>query len=90
VVVHRQLSGGVESVAHPQWSAHGRHRWGLRPCPGQARLVRSHRRQRSLLAFTRGEETEEPVSSKCFAFVQTYDQKPKRRLFEVLQSQGTS
>jgi hypothetical protein len=43
---------------------------------------------KSLLAFTRGEESEAPVSSKCFAFVQTYDQKPKRRLFEVLQSQG--
>jgi hypothetical protein len=43
---------------------------------------------KSLLAFHRGEEVEEPVCSKCFAFVQTYDQKPKRRLFEVLQSQG--
>jgi hypothetical protein len=43
---------------------------------------------KSLLAFTRGEESEAPVSSKCFAFVQTVDQKPKRRLFEVLQSQG--
>ena len=43
---------------------------------------------KSLLAFTRGEESERPVSSKCFAVVQTYDQKPKRRLFEVLQSQG--
>jgi hypothetical protein len=43
---------------------------------------------KSLLAFHRGEETQEPVSSKCFAFVQTYDEKPKRRLFEVLQSQG--
>ncbi len=27
-------------------------------------------------------------SSKCFGFVQTLDTKPKRRLFEVLQSQG--
>lgn len=26
--------------------------------------------------------------SKCFAFVNRYDQKPKRRLFEVLKSQG--
>ena len=26
--------------------------------------------------------------SKCFGFVQTYDPKPKRRLFEVLRSQG--
>jgi hypothetical protein len=43
---------------------------------------------KSLLAFIRGEESEAPVSSKCFAFVQTFDQKPKRRLFEVLQSQG--
>ena len=43
---------------------------------------------KSLLAFTRGEESQEPVSSKCFAFGQTFDQKPKRRLFEVLKSQG--
>jgi hypothetical protein len=43
---------------------------------------------KSLLAFHRGEEAQAPVSSKCFAFVQTYDQKPKRRLFEVLRSQG--
>ena len=27
-------------------------------------------------------------SIKCFAFVQTSDEKPKRRLFELLQSQG--
>ncbi len=26
--------------------------------------------------------------AKCFGFVQTYDRKPKRRLFEVLKSQG--
>ena len=26
--------------------------------------------------------------AKCFGFVQTYDTKPKRRLFEVLKSQG--
>jgi hypothetical protein len=42
---------------------------------------------KSLLAFRRGEEQPEP-SSKCFAFVQTYDVKPKRRLFELLQSHG--
>jgi hypothetical protein len=28
--------------------------------------------------------------SKCFGFVQTLDEKPKRRLFEVLHSQGLS
>src|SRR5712691_3874125 len=43
---------------------------------------------KSLLACTRGKESQKPVSSKCFAFVQTYDQKPKRRLFEVLKAQG--
>jgi hypothetical protein len=42
---------------------------------------------KSLLAFRRGEEQPNP-SSKCFAYVQTYDEKPKRLLFELLQSQG--
>jgi len=43
---------------------------------------------KSLLAFRRGAGEEEELSSKCFAFVQTYDEKPKRRLFEVLRAQG--
>jgi hypothetical protein len=43
---------------------------------------------KSLLAFTRGEESQKPVSSKCFAFVQPYDQKSKRRLLEGSKSQG--
>jgi hypothetical protein len=42
---------------------------------------------KSILAFRRDDEDSAP-SSKCFAFVQTYDEKPKRRLFELLQSQG--
>ncbi len=42
---------------------------------------------KSILAFRRDDEHAAP-SSKCFAFVQTYDEKPKRRLFELLQSQG--
>jgi hypothetical protein len=42
---------------------------------------------KSILAFTR-EDAEDVPSSKCFGFVQTFDTKPKRRLFEVLQSQG--
>src|SRR3982751_5057970 len=32
---------------------------------------------KSLLAFRRGEEQDEELSSKCFAYVQTYDNKPK-------------
>lgn len=43
---------------------------------------------KSLLAFRREGGEEEKLSGKCFAFVQTYDEKPKRRLFEVLRSQG--
>src|SRR5262245_34150284 len=42
---------------------------------------------KSILAFRRDDEDDIP-SSKCFGFVQTLDTKPKRRLFEVLQSQG--
>ena len=42
---------------------------------------------KSTLAFTRDEE-EEPPSSKRFGFVHTIDPKPKRRLYEVLHSQG--
>jgi len=42
---------------------------------------------KSILAFRRDEEQSE-TSSQCFAFVQTYDDKPKRRLFEHLQAQG--
>jgi hypothetical protein len=43
---------------------------------------------KSILAFRREDEEEDIPSSKCFGFVQTLDMKPKRRLFEVLQSQG--
>ena len=42
---------------------------------------------KSILAFRRDDAPSVP-SSTCFAFVQTYDAKPKRRLFELLQSQG--
>jgi hypothetical protein len=42
---------------------------------------------KSTLAFKRDAEDETP-SSKRFGFVQTLDAKPKRRLFEVLVSQG--
>jgi len=42
---------------------------------------------KSILSFRRGDEQANP-SIKCFAFVQTYDEKPKRRLFELLQAQG--
>ena len=42
---------------------------------------------KSILAFRR-EDEEDISASKCFGFVQTLDTKPKRRLFEVLHSQG--
>jgi hypothetical protein len=39
------------------------------------------------LPFRREDETEIPLA-KCFGFVQTYDEKPRRRLWELLRSQG--
>jgi hypothetical protein len=42
---------------------------------------------RSVVAFRRAEA--DPVApSKCFGFVQTYDEKPRRRLWELMKSQG--
>jgi len=42
---------------------------------------------KSVVAFRREEEGEVP-SAKCFGFVQIYDEKPRRRLWELLKSQG--
>jgi hypothetical protein len=44
---------------------------------------------RSVVAFRRNHEDELP-SSKCFGYVQTYDQKPRRRVWEVMKSQGAA
>ena len=42
---------------------------------------------KSVLEFKRDDPAAEK-SQKCFSFVQTYDSKPRRRLFELLKSQG--
>ena len=42
---------------------------------------------RSVVAFRRREEDAGPPP-KCFGFVQTYDPKPRRRLWELMKSQG--
>ena len=42
---------------------------------------------RSVVAFRRAAEDEVP-EAKCFGYVQTYDAKPRRRLFELMKSQG--
>jgi hypothetical protein len=42
---------------------------------------------RSVVAFRRDDENEVP-STKCFGFVQTYDEKPRCRLWELMKSQG--
>jgi hypothetical protein len=42
---------------------------------------------KSVLEFQR-DDTGQNKSSKCFGFVQSYDDRPKRRLFELLKSQG--
>jgi hypothetical protein len=43
---------------------------------------------KSILAFKRNAEGKQELSGRCFAWVQTYDEKPKRRLFELLESHG--
>ena len=42
---------------------------------------------RSVVAFRRDDESEMP-SAKCFGYVQTYDEKPRQRLWELMKSQG--
>ena len=42
---------------------------------------------RSVVAFRRAAE-DEVAEAKCFGYVQTYDQKPRRRLWDLLKSQG--
>jgi hypothetical protein len=42
---------------------------------------------RSVVAFRR-EEGDSVPPPKCFGFVQTYDQKPRQRVWEVMKSQG--
>lgn len=42
---------------------------------------------RSVVAFRRA-ETDPVPPPKCFGFVQTYDEKPRRRLWELMKSQG--
>ena len=42
---------------------------------------------RSVVAFRRAADDEVP-ESKCFGYVQTYDEKPRRRLYELMKSQG--
>lgn len=43
---------------------------------------------KSILSFRRDDPEDVAPSSKCFALVRSVDKKPKRRLFELLMSQG--
>jgi hypothetical protein len=44
---------------------------------------------KSMLSFRRHQDEDQgEPAGKCFAFVQTFDEKPKRRLFELLRNQG--
>lgn len=70
--------------------------WAAQPTPGiDGGFVRDRRKAgffeviagKSIVAFRRNEEQDRP-SAKRFGFVQTYDTKPRRRLWELLKSQG--
>jgi hypothetical protein len=43
---------------------------------------------KSILAFKRDQEGKQELSGRCFVWVQTYDEKPKRGHFELLKRQG--
>jgi hypothetical protein len=43
---------------------------------------------KSILAFKCVQEGKQELSGRCFAWVQTYDEKPKRGHFELLKRQG--
>ncbi len=43
---------------------------------------------KSILSFHRDDPEDVPPSSKCFALVQGFDKKPRRRLYDLLHSQG--
>jgi hypothetical protein len=43
---------------------------------------------KSILAFKRDQEGKQELSGRYFAWVQTHDEKPKRRLFELLKRRG--
>jgi hypothetical protein len=43
---------------------------------------------KSILAFKRDQEGKQELLGRCFALVQTYDEKPKHRHFELLKRQG--
>jgi len=77
--------------------------WDALPAPDgpltvgiDAGYVRGQRKQghfeviagKSILAFRRDPDAKQELSGRCVAWVQTYDEKPKRRLFELLQAQG--
>src|ERR1700686_4282862 len=76
--------------------------WGRQPLPDgpitvgiDGGYVRAAHKQgwfeviagKSVVAFRRNDEGEIP-SAKCFGFVQTYDEKPRRRLWELMKAQG--
>jgi hypothetical protein len=74
-----------------------RFRWGWTARVDRARRGATHSKRgnlfeviagKSILAFHRDDPQDVPASSKCFALLRSVDQKPKRRLFELLHSQG--
>ena len=100
--VRRQLARTAErmesELGEEQWAfIEGCQRdWNRLPRPGPPLMVgldggfvhaRAAFACRRLVEVIVGKSIASEGESKCLAFVQTYDQKPKRRLFELLKSQ---
>ena len=73
-------------------SARNQKRPDPRPCAAIVGIDGCYLRQwedkRKQFEVIVGKLLAEDGPSRCFGFVQTYDEKPKRRLFELLKSQG--
>jgi len=76
----------VEQQPLPGRSDHGWHRMAATFERRINRGVLSNRARTSLPSGARN--TNDVPSAKCFGFVQTYDEKPRRRLWELMKSQG--
>src|SRR5262249_5375386 len=85
-VFGRDSGRNIREGHHTGWPHDGRYRWRLCPSGTQAGFFEVIA-GKSVIEFRRSDEEQKP-SSKCFSFVQTFDAKPRRRLWELLKSQG--
>jgi hypothetical protein len=78
-LLHRWLPGRLGQAAHPRGAHRSRPRWWLRPRLGD---------RKTNFEVIVGRSVPEDRDARYVGLVHGYDSKPKRRLFDVLKSQG--